>query len=174
MSNEFPGRDTFPSAGRRPNMIDALIAEIVTRLAEKLPPVLLVKRFPNNPEQFDFQGFEAAALVHYGGSDYASGAPSSSLNRQVRIDIILLVRALHGDDTHTIGLTDILDDVRLALQGETFAGARALMPQRDEFEEANSEVIRWRFSFTTILPAMNGMRRPSGILSIPRQEPGNG
>lgn len=158
MSGAGTGTDTPPV--RRPTAVQAVEAAIVARLKERLPGrVSRIESFPDRPEQYDFPDTDtAAAFVYFEGADYAptSDSPRAvySPRRTCRWRIILLVRSLNGAEGGVIGAYEALEEIRLALQGQSFAGATAMMSRREALEEQRAGVWRWSMEFTNALPAI--------------------
>ncbi|MDR6952675.1 hypothetical protein J2X65_002034 [Ancylobacter sp. 3268] len=133
---------------------------IVVRLKDRLPRAITrIEAFPDDPSQYDFPDRDAAAcFVRYDSSSYAgqAGAPVQAYApmRTLTFAISLLVRSMRRSDLGAVGAHDALDDIRLALQGQSFAGATAMVPISDQLEEQKGSVWRWGFRFSCKAPAV--------------------
>lgn len=132
--------------------IDAVIDGVINRLANRLPARLRIERFPDKPEEYDFEGSDGAVLVLYDGAKFdAPGIPGAAgLRREFRLVVVALTRRLGGPD----GGWGLIEDIRLALHGESFGGCRALVPVEDEFEDQAQGVARFRIVFAGVIPAV--------------------
>lgn len=142
------------------NVIEAIEDAMVTRLAEKLPRRFRApESFPDDPEAFDFPTSEqAACFVRYDRSAYA-GADNEPRRayapmRALTFEVVVLVRSLRGAQAGRVGSYEALEAVRLALQGQSFAGATAMVPAGDELQEQKAGVWRWALRFTCRAPAV--------------------
>lgn len=134
--------------------LEALTEAVLERLAAQLPRSVTVERFPARGDDYDMQGRAAAALVICTGGTFAraSTPATAALSETVSIVVVLLVRALSGD----AGAPSLIEDIRLALQGASLAGARALQPIGWSLVERDEELLRFDFEFETSLPAVAG------------------
>lgn len=94
---------------------------IVEALKSGVSGKVKVDAFPADVATYDFAGLDAAALVHYKGSNFQAreSVASPNQNRRMNFSIVLLVRELRGAS----GSYRALEDIRLALQGNSFEGA---------------------------------------------------
>lgn len=148
---------------REPLFIEKVEDEIVQRLKEELAGSIKVEPFPANPNAYDFANLNAAALVHYMGSNYraASGPTRTDQPRRLQFAIVLLSRSLRGEG----GAYCHLEDIRLALQGSTFAGAGPAEIIRDALEEEKEGEWRWRLQIALAAPAVARDRiRPAPLM----------
>lgn len=135
--------------------LDALTDAVVERLRRKLPPRVHIARFPDKPAEFDFQGYEAAVLVICVAGAFAAAPVGArvALRETVTVRAPILVRSLDG----ALGAPSLIEDVRLALQGASLAGATAMLPLRWSLDDtSDGEVWRFDFEFETTLPALSG------------------
>jgi hypothetical protein len=111
-----------------------------------------VEPFPANPETYDFVNLEGAALVHYSGSSYKprQGPAQIRQHRRFNFAVVLLVRSLRGRG----GSYEALEDIRLCLQGNKFAGAGPAEIVSDRLEGEDGGVWRWRIIFGLDAPAI--------------------
>lgn len=137
---------------RSPLVIEQIEEAIVERLKAELSGQVKVAAFPNDPAKFDFANLPAAALVHYVGSKYAAreGPVKTDQRRRPEFAIVLLTRSLRGRG----GAYMHLEDVRLALQGDSFAGAGPAEIVRDELQGEQDGVWRWWMQVALALPAV--------------------
>lgn len=151
---------------------------IVARLKSRLPGrVARVEPFPDKPSQFDFSDREGAVvLVHYAGADYSPTGDTPrqaySPRRTMKWQIVLLVRSLRGAEGGRIGAYDVLDEVRRAVQGVSFAGATPMAPRREILDEEKDGVWRWTMEFSASIPALAEAQHEHGssIYSQPRED----
>jgi hypothetical protein len=165
----YPIPDTHPAGTESlvpvaPTRIEALCAAAVDRLAQALPPRTVVTHYPDRPEEFDFEGSDAAALVLYEGSrfDEAGLAGARGAREFVRLTVVLLVRALAGDG----GAYRLIEATRAALHGQALAGATGLRPVEVALDRQDAQVFQFRVSFEAALPAIPGPAR-APILPLP-------
>lgn len=142
------------------NVIEAIEDAMVAQLADKLPRRFRApESFPDDPEAFDFPSSEqAACFVRYDRSTYA-GADSEPRRayapmRTLTFEAVVLVRSLRGAQAGRIGSYEALEAVRVALQGQSFAGATAMVPAGDELQDQKAGVWRWAMRFTCRVPAV--------------------
>lgn len=135
--------------------------EMLARLKECLPRTIpRIASFPDNPEAYDFPLKDGAAVfVRFDGADYSAGPGSSpraaySPMRTCTFEVVLLVRSLRGADSGVIGAYEALDGIRRALQGQSFAGATAMVPRSERLQEQRDSVWRWAMRFSTQVPAV--------------------
>lgn len=140
--------------------IEAIETEMLARLKEKLPRTISrIDSFPDDPDAYDFPERESAAVfLRFDGSDYAgtSGSPGAAYapSRTMTFEAVLLVRSLRGADGGRIGAYDALEAIRLALQGQSFAGGTAMVPRGEKLHEQRGGVWRWAMRFSTQIPAV--------------------
>lgn len=127
---------------------DALLAHLKASVSGRCK----VEAFPNKPGEYDFANLPAALLIHYAGSQYsgAKGPASSAQTRRMQFALFLLCRSLRGQG----GAYDHLEDIRLALQGEAFAGAGPAEILRDALDEEQDGVWRWQMVIALPMPAV--------------------
>lgn len=136
-------------APEQPSMIDALCEAIVERLKIRLPGSIAVEHFPDKPDNYDFEGRNAAALVLYNGSrfDTAGQRGAQALAEEVQIEISLLVRSLRGPT----GAYQLLHEIRTALHGQSLAGCTGMRPESAELQSENEGVYQFQFKFECTL-----------------------
>ena len=125
--------------------IDAVCQAMVDRLKIRLPGKVMVEHFPDKPDQFDFEGYDAAALVIYDGSrfDEEGMLGAQGTRESLRLVVSLLVRELRGPT----GAYELLHVIRAALQGTSFAGSTALRPIEAVLEREANNVFQYRLAF---------------------------
>jgi hypothetical protein len=144
------------------SMIDQLCEAAVERLKAQISGRVIVEHFPDAPEQFDLEGYDAAALVLWNGDQFdAQGMRGEQGSRAaMQISVVLLVRSLRGDG----GAYVLLEQIRLALQGESLAGSTGLRPVRRELERQGEGVFQYRFDFEAGLITLGGARRAQVLM----------
>lgn len=148
---------------RPPLSIERIEDAIIERLKAELSGQVKVEAFPNDPAKFDFANLPAAALVHYVGSKYAQreGPVKTDQRRRPEFAIVLLARSLRGQG----GAYTHLEDIRLAVQGDSFAGAGPAEIVRDELQGEQDGVWRWWVQIALPLPAVARHRdRPAPLM----------
>lgn len=140
--------------------LDRLVNAVVDRLSTILMPSVQVVPFPDRPDEYDFEGYDAAALVLYQGSRFDGAGPlgQQGMSEDVRLVVALLVRSLRGDG----GAHGLIHAVCQALQGQSMAGATALRPvEFDLHGQRQDGVFQYHLTFTATLkiPPL----RPSGV-----------
>jgi hypothetical protein len=148
----------------RPSPIEALCAAAMERLKQRLPGRVVVELFPDKPGEFDFEGYEAAALVLYDGSRFDVGGPlgEQGLREETRLVVSLLVRSLRGEG----GAYALLADIRAALHGASLAGSTALRPVEIALEREAEGVWQYRLAFAATLIAVPVKSAPG--VALPR------
>lgn len=146
-------------------VIEQIEDAIVARLREELSGSVKVEHFPADPAKFDFANLPAAALVHYVGSKYASreGPAKTDQRRRPEFAVVLLTKSLRGQG----GAYHHLEDIRLALQGDSFAGAGPAEIVRDELQSEQDGVWRWWVQVALPVPAVARRRQPPAPLMRP-------
>lgn len=128
--------------------VEAVCAAAVERLKTRLPGKVIVERFPDRPYDYDFEGYEAAALVLYDGSRF--DASEQGLREELRLVVSLLVRGLDGEN----GAYALLADIRAALHGVSLAGSTALRPVEIALEREAQGVWQYRAAFAAAIVAV--------------------
>jgi Gp37 protein len=125
--------------------IDRLCDALVDRLTIRLQPSVKLAHFPNKPEEFDFEGYEAAALVLYDGSRFERDGlrGQQGIPEIVKIVIVLLVRELRGPT----GAYGLCHTIRQSLHGISLAGATGLTPVETALEREAEGVYQYRLEF---------------------------
>jgi Gp37 protein len=144
----------------RPAPVDGVVDAAIALLGLKLPPRVIVERFPDKPADYDFEGHDAAVLVIYDGSKFEP----NGLREELRLVAIILVRSLDGQN----GGYALIDEVRKALHDQSLAGATGTRPVEVQLEDEADGVFRWRVVFAANLMTAPGR---SQRLSIPRSFP---
>lgn len=153
------------SMGATQSPVDALCDAAVERLKTRLPPRVIVEHFPDKPEQYDFEGYDAAALVIYDASrfDREGQLGAQGLRETLRLVVVLMVRSLRGSN----GAYELLHDIRTALHGQSLAGCTGLIPTEIALESEASGVFRYHAAFEGSLPAVpvkvSGVALPRGF-----------
>lgn len=165
----IPPEHPSASAYRAPSPvspIDAICEAAVARLKERLPGRVIVEHFPDKPGEFDFEGYDAAALVIYDGSrfDKAGQLGAQGIREELRLVVSLLVRSLCGGN----GAYVLLADIRSALHGQSLAGSTGLRPVEIELERENEGVFQYRAAFEATIVAVpnkiaSGVALPRGF-----------
>lgn len=146
---------------RPPSFIEMVEDVIVETLKSGVDGSVKVESFPADTESYDFAGLKGALLVHYTASQYQprSGPANPSQMRRMNFAIVLLTRALRGDG----GAYGTLEDVRRALQGESFEGAGPAEIVRDGL--VREDKGQWRFEIVI------GLNAPAVAQDRQRQAP---
>jgi hypothetical protein len=143
----------------RPSPIDAVADAMVARLKEKLPGKVAVDHFPDKPEEYDFEGSDAAALVIWDGStfDQAGVTGEQGTREALRMGVALLVRSLRGPS----GAYALKHEIQLALHGWSFAGTTGLRPVKADLERQGEGVFQYLLVFEGAIRAVP--TRPAGV-----------
>ena len=137
---------------RKPSFIENIENGMIEALKAGVSGSVKVEPFPADPDTYDFVNLDAAALVHYSGSNYKpmQGQAQTRQERRFKFAVVLLVRNLRGAG----GSYDGLEDIRLAIQGNVFAGAGPAEIISDALEQEEAGVWRWRIVFGLDAPAI--------------------
>ncbi len=156
-TSDFVIPDDHPSARAnlaRPALspIDAVCDAAVMRLKERLPGGVVVEHFPDKPEEYDFEGYDAAALVIYDKSTFGKEGlvGAQGTREEVRLVVVLLVRSLRGPG----GAYRLLFDIRSALHGVSLAGMTGLRPVEVDLERQNENVFQYSVAFEGAIVAV--------------------
>lgn len=154
--------DVFRTA-RPPLIIEQVEDALVEHLKASVSGQCKVEAFPDDPAKYDFANLPAALLIHYAGSQYqsAKGPANKSQARRMSFALVLLCRSLRGEG----GAYGHLEDVRLAVQGATFAGAGPAEITRDALDDERDGVWRWTITIAMPIPAVaRDMPKPSALM----------
>lgn len=137
---------------RPPLVIEQVEDELLEVFKENVSGQCKVENFPNNPKLYDFSNLPAALLIHYAGSRYTApkGPANTAQARAMEWSLVLLVRSLRGEG----GAYGHLEDIRLAVQGRSFAGAGPAVIIRDELTDETDGVWRWDIRVSLPIPAV--------------------
>lgn len=150
----------------RPSPIDAVADAMVERLKQRLPGKVQVEHFPDQPEEYDFEGFDAAALVLWDGSTFDQAGPSGEQGTReaLRMAVALMVRSLRGPS----GAYVLKHEIQTALHGFSFAGTTGLRPIKADLERQGEGVFQYLLVFEGAIRAVP--TRPAGV-SLPGTTP---
>jgi hypothetical protein len=142
---------------------------IVTALKAGVEGGVKVENFPADVLTYDFAGLDAAALVHYKGSNFQGreGPANLNQNRRMNFAIVLLVRNLRGRS----GAYHALEDIRLSVQGVAFEGAGPAEIVSDALISEVQGQWRWEIVIGLGAPAVaRDARSPSPLMRPVTQE----
>lgn len=148
---------------RPPLIIEQVEEALSAHLLEQVSGQCKVEVFPNDPAKYDFSNLPAALLIHYAGSQYAAakGPANTSQARRMQFALVLLCRSLRGQG----GAYNHLEDIRLAVQGVSFAGAGPAEIVRDTLEDESDGVWRWQIVIALPVPAVaRDYRMPAPLM----------
>jgi len=136
----------------RPSPIEAMCDAAIARLSDRISVKVRIEHFPDKPEEFDFEGYDAAALVLYDGGRFGEDGPvgGQGTRETVRLVVVLLVRMLRGPT----GAYGLIHSVRTALHGFSVAGSTGLRPVETELDRQAENVFQFRIAFEGRLPAV--------------------
>lgn len=142
---------------RPPSYLETVEDAIIAALKEGIEGGVKVDNFPADVSTYDFAGLDAAALVHYKGSNFQrrEGPADVNQNRRMNFAIVLLVRTLRGHS----GAYHALEDIRLALQGQAFEGAGPAEIVSDALVSEVHGQWRWEIVIGLGAPAVARVRR---------------
>lgn len=109
-------------------IVTRLVDGVVKRLTLVLPGDAHVEELPDRPKEYDLGKRRAVVLVHYRGSKYRAPNTNGAMvqARAMSVDVHILVRGLggtsRGAEPGAVGAYDLVEAVRLALQGHTIEG----------------------------------------------------
>ncbi|MFD2678007.1 Gp37 family protein [Camelimonas lactis] len=131
---------------------DRIVSAIVNLFEAGLPRDVHVAIMPDRVKDFDLGEHEAAALVHYRGSDYRAPETSDGIwqTRRVTIDVHLMVRGLTG----RLGAPSLVDSSRITLQGKSVHGSTPFAVLRDGLVSENDGIWDYVISFAASLRAV--------------------
>ncbi|KAA6404488.1 Gp37 family protein [Candidatus Tokpelaia sp.] len=140
------------------NQLDRLQQAILARLVEKMPGrITHIAAFDEEAQKFDFQGLQGALFVKYEGSSF-TGDDTSPMRiyapaRVLTWSIYVLVRSLKGAQDGFIGANEVLEEVRRALQGQSFCGATPCKVLSDRLDAQIEGGWRFVMQFSNSCPA---------------------
>lgn len=154
-----------------PSIIERVETAIIDALKEGVSGSVKVESFPANTDTYDFAGLKTALLVHYAASQFSprSGPVDPNQKRRMNFAIVLFARDLRG----ARGAYRTLEDVRLAVQSQSFVGAGPAEIVRDGL--VREDKGQWKFEIVIGLnvPAVARDRqrpaplmRPVGLMQI--------
>lgn len=146
----------------RPAPLDAVCDAAVAVLKAELPGNVFIDHFPDKPDQFDFEGHGAAALVLFGGSRFTGDGLRGfgAFNEALRLVVVLLVRSLRGPS----GAYELINITRRALTGASLAGSQAAFPVEIDLESEHEQVFQYRLVFETgLVSAPASLKRPRPV-----------
>lgn len=146
-----------------PSIIERVENALIAALKEGVSGQVKVESFPANTETYDFAGLRSALLVHYAASQYSPrvGPADPNQKRRMNFALVLFARDLRGAD----GAYRTLEDVRLAVQSVSFAGAGPAEIVRDGLASENQG--QWKFEIVIGLnvPAVaRDKQRPAPLI----------
>jgi len=153
-------RETREAQGAPPlSPIDAVADAMVERLKQRLPGSVAVEHFPDKPEEYDFPGHDAAALVIWDGSTFDQAGPTGEQGTReaLRMGVALIVRSLRGPS----GAYALKHEIQKALHGQSFAGATGLRPVKADLERQGENVFQYLLVFEGKVPTLP--IRPAGV-----------
>lgn len=148
---------------RPPLVIEQVEDALLAALKLDVSGQCKVEAFPNDPKLYDFSGLPAALLVHYAGSRYADpkGPANTAQGRTMEFALVLLVRSLRDEG----GAYNHLEDVRLSVQGRSFAGAGPAVITQDRLMEEKDGVWRWEVRIALKIPAVaRSIQQPAPLM----------
>ncbi|MBP1862146.1 Gp37 family protein [Rhizobium herbae] len=150
---------------RPPLIIEKVENGLLERLKEDVSGQCKVEVFPADPKTYDFGNLPAALLIHYSGSRFAAakGPANTAQSRRMEFALVLLCRSLRGEG----GAYNHLEDVRLSIQGNSFAGAGPAEIVRDFLDDEKDGVWRWQTVIALPIPAVPRVRQPPAPLMRP-------
>lgn len=129
-----------------PNTCEALERATIERLTARFPG-LSVELYPDEPESYRLDHPVGALLVRYAGSKYGPLMDTNIVvqERRLGLEVTLVMRSLHGKD----GITEALEQVRLALAGYAPPAFGKFVPVSDEFLGEHGGEWRYAIDFVT-------------------------
>ena len=148
-----------------PSLIEKIEDAIVAGVKAGVDGSVKVDAFPANPESYDFANLKAAVLIHYSSSQFTArkGGAITAQTRRMNFSLVLFARELRG---HT-GSYSILEDLRLALQAQVFAGAGPAEIVKDELISEQHGQWRWEIVIGLNIPAIARERLTPAALMQP-------
>lgn len=150
---------------RAPSYLEQVEDALIVALKEGVDGRVKVDSFPADVLTYDFAGLDAAALVHYKGSNFTGreGPTTPNQKRRMNYAIVLLARTLRQPD----GAYHALEDIRLALQGVAFVGAGPAEIVSDALVAEVHGQWRWEIVIGLNAPAVARDRRPASAIMRP-------
>jgi hypothetical protein len=133
---------------RDPSFIEQIEDAVIEAIRAGVSSTVKVESFPADPESYNFNS-PAAILVHYSGARFGNAKGISAAQpRDMEFAVVLLARSLKGQG----GAYHHLEDIRQALQGQTFAGVGPAFIARQALDAEKNGV--WRFVTSIKLAAV--------------------
>lgn len=125
------------------------IREIETSIINKLKdsfPEVLVKGFPDKPQEFILLHPIGAILVHYQGSNYTSTNALGCISQENKkeFSITVITRNLRFNE----GAYEYIDRIKSVLTGFEPDGCSKLSPTKDFFISENSGIWQYGINFS--------------------------
>lgn len=134
------------------SIIERIEEGIVDLLKAGLPSAFYIAPFPDNPKDFDSARMEAAALVHFSGSQYGldqNGQPTSQ-PRDMKFTIQLYLHSLRGH----VGGYRAIELSRKALQNRPVAGSTPIRMISDDLADQTNGQWTWQLDVACTVPAV--------------------
>lgn len=133
---------------------DVFVGAVVAILDAEAPKSFKADVFPDKPEDYDVGEYEGAILVHWLGSKYGrrSGGTPVVTARTFTFDVAIISRGVSGMK----GAPNIVEAVRIILQGRAIEGATALVPIEDGLSGRSDQLWRYDITFEGEAPAVGG------------------
>ena len=137
---------------RSPNQLERIEDALINQLKTFVSKLVKVESYPGDPNTYDFSGLECAILVHYRSSKYKASKDvgNNAQKRRVNFSLVLLSRTLR-DQT---GIYQTLEDMRLAIQGQSFEGSDAVEIVSDDLIREIKGQWQWEIVIGLNLPAV--------------------
>lgn len=149
---------------RPANQLERIEDALIKQLEEFVSKLVKIESYPGDPNTYDFAGLECAILVHYRGSKYKAveEVGNSSQKRRVNFSLVLFSRTLR-DQT---GIYQTLEDMRLAIQGQSFEGSSAVEIVSDALIREIKGQWQWEIVIGLNIPAVaRAYQHPANLIS---------
>ena len=134
------------------SIIERIEEGIVDLLKAGLPSAFYIASFPDDPRSFDSAKMEAAALVHFSGSQYGldpNGRPTSQ-TRDLRFTIQLYLHSLRDH----LGGYRAIELSRKALQNRPVAGSTPIRMISEDLADQTNGQWTWQLDVACTVPAV--------------------
>lgn len=148
-------------------IIERIEAGIIEALQGVMPSAFYIAPFPDEPRKFDPARMDAAALVHYSGSRYASGVDGTPVQQRRELQYTIQLY-LHSLRDH-IGGYRAVENVRKALQNVPIEGSTPIRIVSDALASQSGGQWTWQVDVACTVTAVAAHIARAPIPRVPMQ-----
>jgi hypothetical protein len=147
---------------REQSVLEKVEDAIIALLNQSLPNWVDIEPWPENPDDYDLVDKKGVVLVHYTGSRFVEAKDlTTNQMRGMGWALILKTRSFRGQ----YGAYSILEDIRQALQGQSFEGGGPVRMVRDDLVKERDGIWQWNTIITLPIPAVAKKPQRSSVFA---------